>query len=203
MIFHVLTIFPEFFEGPFAHGVVKRAQGRRPARHPHPQSARLDSRPPQDGGRPAVRRRRGHGAEAGADLSRRWNRSGRSATPDQKVVLLSAQGRMFDQAMANRLSARVGTAADLRPVRRRGRARGGAPGRRRDLDRRLCAERRRTGGGGGDRCGGAAAAGRAGQRELRRRSSRSRTRATAKGCSIARTGRGRRNSAAGRCRRCC
>ncbi len=26
MIFHVLTIFPEFFEGPFAHGVVKRAQ---------------------------------------------------------------------------------------------------------------------------------------------------------------------------------
>ena len=26
MIFHVLTIFPEFFVGPFAHGVVKRAQ---------------------------------------------------------------------------------------------------------------------------------------------------------------------------------
>jgi tRNA (guanine37-N1)-methyltransferase len=26
VIFHVLTIFPEFFEGPFAHGVVKRAQ---------------------------------------------------------------------------------------------------------------------------------------------------------------------------------
>jgi len=26
VIFHVLTIFPEFFEGPFAHGVVKRAK---------------------------------------------------------------------------------------------------------------------------------------------------------------------------------
>ncbi len=26
MIFHVLTIFPEFFQGPFAHGVVKRGQ---------------------------------------------------------------------------------------------------------------------------------------------------------------------------------
>ena len=26
MIFHVLTIFPEFFEGPFAHGVVKRGR---------------------------------------------------------------------------------------------------------------------------------------------------------------------------------
>ena len=25
MIFHVLTIFPDFFVGPFAHGVVKRA----------------------------------------------------------------------------------------------------------------------------------------------------------------------------------
>ena len=35
--------------------------------------------------------------------SRRWNRSGRSATAGQKVVLLSAQGRLFDQALANRL----------------------------------------------------------------------------------------------------
>ena len=26
MIFHVLTIFPDFFEGPFAHGVVAKAR---------------------------------------------------------------------------------------------------------------------------------------------------------------------------------
>jgi tRNA (guanine37-N1)-methyltransferase len=26
VIFHVLTIFPDFFEGPFAHGVVKRGK---------------------------------------------------------------------------------------------------------------------------------------------------------------------------------
>ena len=26
MIFHVLTIFPEFFAGPFEHGVIKRAR---------------------------------------------------------------------------------------------------------------------------------------------------------------------------------
>jgi tRNA (guanine-N1)-methyltransferase len=26
VIFHVLTIFPEFFEGPFEHGVIKRAR---------------------------------------------------------------------------------------------------------------------------------------------------------------------------------
>ena len=42
VIFHVLTIFPEFFEGPFAHGVVKRGKGRRHPRHPHPQPPRLD-----------------------------------------------------------------------------------------------------------------------------------------------------------------
>ena len=34
MTFHVLTIFPEFFRGPFEHGVVERgARGRR-AGHP-------------------------------------------------------------------------------------------------------------------------------------------------------------------------
>jgi len=26
MVFHVLTIFPEFFRGPFEHGVIERAQ---------------------------------------------------------------------------------------------------------------------------------------------------------------------------------
>ena len=26
MIFHVLTIFPEFFQGPFEHGVIARAR---------------------------------------------------------------------------------------------------------------------------------------------------------------------------------
>ena len=30
MIFHVLTIFPEFFRGPFEHGVVARARGGGP-----------------------------------------------------------------------------------------------------------------------------------------------------------------------------
>ena len=35
---------------------------------------------------------------------------------DRKVVLLSAQGRMFDQPMAERLSAARGTAVHLRPV---------------------------------------------------------------------------------------
>ena len=33
-----------------------------------------------------------------------WNRSGRSGRAGRKVLLLSAQGRLFDQAMANRLS---------------------------------------------------------------------------------------------------
>ena len=42
MIFHVLTIFPEFFRGPFEHGVVARAAEAGLFRDPHPRSARLD-----------------------------------------------------------------------------------------------------------------------------------------------------------------
>ena len=76
MIFHVLTIFPEFFEGPFAHGVVKRGKDAGPAGHPNTQSARLDARPPsaQCDDRPVG------GAEGMVlkcePIFARWNRSG-------------------------------------------------------------------------------------------------------------------------------
>ena len=83
---------PSFFAGPFEHGVVARAQKAGLLGDPHPQSAGLDRRPAQDGGRPAVRRRRGNAAEAGADVSGGGVDLAASATPDRKVVLLSAQG---------------------------------------------------------------------------------------------------------------
>ena len=103
VIFHVLTIFPEFFEGPFAHGVVKRAQGCRPARHPHPQSARLDlDRHKTVDDRP-FGGAEGMVLKAGADL-----RCGgihlAGAAAGQKVAAPFGAGRLFDQAMANRLS---------------------------------------------------------------------------------------------------
>ena len=104
MIFHVLTIFPEFFEGPFAHGVVKRARdtGVLDIRihnlrdWTHDRHKTVDDRP--------------FGGGAGMVLKPKpLFDAVESILPpprrsEQKVLLLSAQGRMFDQAMANALS---------------------------------------------------------------------------------------------------
>ena len=103
MTFHVLTIFPEFFAGPFAHGVVKRAEDaglveirihnlRDWTRDRH---KTVDDRP--------------FGGAEGMVLKPEpiflavesiWPQRGTG----RKVILLSAQGRLFDQAIANRLS---------------------------------------------------------------------------------------------------
>ena len=103
MIFHVLTIFPEFFEGPFAHGVVKRAQDAglveirihnlRNWTSDRHQS--VDDRP--FGG--------GEGMVLKAEpvflaVESVWPKR----KPGQRVILLSAQGGLFRQAMANRLA---------------------------------------------------------------------------------------------------
>ena len=103
MIFHVLTIFPEFFVGPFAHGVVKRAQdaGRLEIRIHNLRDWTFDRHRTVDD--------RPFGGGEGMVLKPEpvflavesiWP----ERRPDQKVLLLSAQGRPFDQAMANRLS---------------------------------------------------------------------------------------------------
>ena len=103
MIFHVLTIFPEFFEGPFAHGVVKRARDAglveirihnlrdwTSDRH-----KTVDDRPFGGGEGMVLKPEPVFQAVESIWPERR---------PDQKVVLLSAQGRLFDQGVANRLS---------------------------------------------------------------------------------------------------
>ena len=107
MIFHVLTIFPEFFEGPFAHGVVKRAQEaglleirihnlRDWTANRH---KTVDDRP--FGGGEGMVLKPEPIFEAVESI---WpqRREG------QRVVLLSAQGRRFDQAMANRFATEAG-----------------------------------------------------------------------------------------------
>ena len=48
--FHVLTIFPEFFRGPFEHGVIQRAQRGRADRDSGSRSADLDARSAPDRG---------------------------------------------------------------------------------------------------------------------------------------------------------
>ena len=121
----------------------------------------------------------------------------------RKALLLSAQGRLFDQAMANRLSRERELLFICGRYEGRGRARGRAPGRRRDFDRQLRVERRRTGGRGGDRRGGAADCRAYWATKARRPSNRFRSRDMGRGCWTARTGRGRRNFAGGRRRKCC
>jgi tRNA (guanine37-N1)-methyltransferase len=103
MIFHLLTIFPEFFAGPFAHGVVKRAKdaGLLDIRIHNLRDWTSDRHKTVDD--------RPFGGGEGMVLKPEpvflavesiWPQR----QPGRKVVLLSAQGRMFDQAMANRLS---------------------------------------------------------------------------------------------------
>ena len=103
MIFHVLTIFPEFFDGPFAHGVVKRAQdaGILDIRVHNLRDWTVDRHKTVDdrpfgGGEGMVLKPE----PVFAAVESIWPERG----PGRKAILLSAQGRLFDQAMANRLS---------------------------------------------------------------------------------------------------
>jgi tRNA (guanine37-N1)-methyltransferase len=103
MTFHILTIFPEFFAGPFGFGVVKRGKdaGLLDIRihnlrdWTHDRHKTVDDRPFGGGEGMVLKPKPIFDAVESIWPERR---------PDRKVVLLSAQGRMFDQAMANRLS---------------------------------------------------------------------------------------------------
>ena len=102
MIFHVLTIFPEFFEGPFAHGVVKRGKdaGLLDIRihnlrdWTHDRHRTVDDRP-FGGAEGMVLKCEPIFDAVEAIWPEREER--------QKVALLSAQGRMLDQGLANGL----------------------------------------------------------------------------------------------------
>ncbi|HEY7391473.1 MAG TPA: tRNA (guanosine(37)-N1)-methyltransferase TrmD [Bryobacteraceae bacterium] len=104
MVFHVLTIFPEFFAGPFAHGVVKRAQDagilqiriHNLRQWTSDRHQTVDDRP--FGG--------GEGMVLKAEPIFRavesiWPERGAGS----RVILLSAQGRQFQQSMANQWAA--------------------------------------------------------------------------------------------------
>ncbi|PYT10655.1 MAG: tRNA (guanosine(37)-N1)-methyltransferase TrmD [Acidobacteria bacterium] len=103
MIFHVVTIFPEFFRGPFEHGVIQRAKeaGLIEIRvqdlriWTHDRHRTVDDRP--FGGGEGMLLKAGPIFEAVEAIypARRENR---------RVVLLSAQGKKFDQALAREYS---------------------------------------------------------------------------------------------------
>jgi tRNA (guanine37-N1)-methyltransferase len=111
--FHVLTIFPEFFQGPFEHGVVARArEAGKVAIRIHnlrdwtqDRHKTVDDRP-FGGGEGMLLKPEPVFAAVETIFP---ERARGERDPKRRVVLLSAQGRKFDQAAARRL----GDAAEL------------------------------------------------------------------------------------------
>jgi len=107
MTFHILTIFPEFFRGPFEHGVIGRARESgliqiliHDLRNwTFDRHRTVDDRP--FGG--------GEGMLMKCEpiflaVEEIWTDWRREEPGDRAAVLLSAQGRRFDQATARRWS---------------------------------------------------------------------------------------------------
>jgi tRNA (guanine37-N1)-methyltransferase len=107
MIFRVLTIFPEFFRGPFEHGVIQRAHAAgllgihvHDLRDwTHDRHRTVDDRP--FGGGEGMLLKAGPIFEAVESI---WPDLNEKRT-GRRVVLLSAQGRKFDQALAREYAA--------------------------------------------------------------------------------------------------
>ncbi len=103
MIFRILTIFPEFFHGPFSHGVVANAaQSGLIEIHvhdlrnwTHDRHRTVDDRP--FGGGEGMLLKPAPIFEAVESI---WP----ERSPDQRLVLLSAQGQRFHQETARRYS---------------------------------------------------------------------------------------------------
>ncbi len=104
MKFEVLTIFPEFFRGPFEHGVVARAREAGVVEirvhdlrnWTHDRHRTVDDRP-FGGGEGMLLKPE----PVFAAVESIWP----ERAAGRKVVLLSAQGRLFDQEAARRLAA--------------------------------------------------------------------------------------------------
>lgn len=103
MTFHLLTIFPEFFRGPFEHGVVAKAheagaldiQIHNLRDWTHDRHKTVDDRP--FGGGEGMLLKPAPLFDAVEAI---WP----VRNPKQKTILLSAQGRVFDQSVARRLA---------------------------------------------------------------------------------------------------
>src|SRR5258708_7060732 len=103
MRFHILTIFPDFFAGPFQHGVVSKAAeaGLIEIRihdlrnWTYDRHRSVDDRP--FGGGEGMLLKAAPIFEAVESI---WPQR----MPEQRIVLLSAQGRLFNQAAARRLA---------------------------------------------------------------------------------------------------
>ncbi len=103
MKFHLLTIFPEYFRGPFEHGVVARAaksglldiQIHDLRKWTADRHKTVDDRP--FGGCEGMLMKAEPIFLAAEEIFP-------ERQPDQKIILLSAQGKLFNQAVARRLA---------------------------------------------------------------------------------------------------
>jgi tRNA (guanine37-N1)-methyltransferase len=106
--FHIVTIFPEFFSGPFEHGVIgrARAEGKLDIRihnlrdWTQDRHKTVDDRP--FGGGEGMLIKPEPVFDAVETIFAERARGARDSR--KRVILLSAQGRKFDQASARRLS---------------------------------------------------------------------------------------------------
>jgi tRNA (guanine37-N1)-methyltransferase len=107
MIFRILTIFPDFFQGPLQYGVVaKAAEAGLIQIHihdlrdwTHDRHRTVDDRP--FGGGEGMLMKPGPIFEAVESV---WPDRATERNPSQRLILLSAQGQRFDQATARRLT---------------------------------------------------------------------------------------------------
>ncbi len=104
MIFHVLTIFPEFFRGPFEHGVIQRA------RESGAVDIRIHNLRDWTSDRHKTVDDRPFGGGEGMllkpePLFQAVESIFPQSRPASRTVLLSAQGRLFNQEVANQLTA--------------------------------------------------------------------------------------------------
>ena len=122
MKFEIITIFPDFFRGPLDYGIVRKAREaglidvkvQDLREFTHDRHRTVDDRP-FGGGEGMVLK-----VEPIFECVESLGVTPKEKRPAKEtVVLLSPQGKMFDQAMAAELAGCEKCSFDLRPVRRR------------------------------------------------------------------------------------
>ncbi len=106
MLFSIITIFPDFFHGPFDHGIIRRAReaglislGIHDLRaFTHDRHKTVDDRP-FGGGEGMVLK-----PEPIFEAVESLNLAPKGERKNETVILLSPHGKMFDQAMAEEFS---------------------------------------------------------------------------------------------------
>ena len=129
MKFEILTIFPDFFRGPLDYGIVRKAREAKLIEivihdlreFTHDRHRTVDDRPFGGGEGMVLKPEPIFECLESLGVAPREERVREGAR--ESVVLLSPQGEMFTQALAQQMMRHRADRVDLRPVRRRGRAR--------------------------------------------------------------------------------